>query len=211
MVESAEPATCDNRVRPAKTLLPPPSLLPMFHSGLTSGTGRSPGGSRNGPHRLWGGGCRARSGGGCARLRSVVCAAAGRLSAVVGAMLTQTARAHNFPPSNRVGESSQWGGGGAGAGRKHTMAPHLTRRPGRGSGGVDVPSRGGGNHGGGGRRRSVDKGSIAPSGAATCLPIATMPTTGPHGRHRPPAARVRPQYATASPRTHHTAWSVQLV
>lgn len=70
------------------------------------------------------------------------------------------------------------------------------RRPGRGSGGVDVPPRGGGNHGGGGRRRSVDQGSIAPSGAATCLPIATMPTTGTPPRPaplpcRPGAAAVR--------------------
>jgi len=33
MVEAAEAATCDNRVGPSETLLPSPSLLPMFFSG----------------------------------------------------------------------------------------------------------------------------------------------------------------------------------
>jgi len=150
---------------------------------------------------------------------AVGCVRGGRAAVGCGACAAQSdgagAQFASFQSRWRVQPAGS--GGGAGAGRKNTMAPYRTRRPARGSGGVDVPPRGGGNDGSDGRRCFVDQGSIVSSGTAICFPISTMPATGTPPRPaplpcRPGAAAVRqplasqPSYSTVGApcvKSHH--------
>jgi len=142
-----------------------------------------------------------------------VCAAVERLSAVVRAMLNQTARAHNLPPFNRIGECSQRGAGGVPA-LAERIAWLLTVP-------VDLHVAAAALmclHVEGGMMGVTGVVVLWTKAASSHLELQSASQfrqcrrlAHPQSRHRSPAARVRPRYANPSRRSHPTARSVHLV